>query len=156
MRKIPGFEGYKSREQSRNADKIQRTFIAKSLRTEKGRISDIGQAMTRSGNIMMLGELDRVTRLLEKVTDRIEHAEYGYSSLFSSTKVDVMQLDSLYEYDLGMLDDVSRITEGITALEASMEMEDADPKGKLKNVERAIKDLDQKIDGRQKLLQGVE
>ncbi len=156
MRKIPGFEGYKNREQARNADKIQRTFMAKELTRQKGRLSDIGQEMVSEGNIMLMADLDKAIKLFDKVIDRIEHAEYGYSSLFSSTKIDVEQLDDLYEYDLTMLDEISRIEEAVTALEGSMDMEGADLKKKIKDIQKSLKMLNDKIDGRQKLLKGVE
>lgn len=156
MRKIPGFEGYKNREQARNADKIQRTFMAKELSSVKGRLADVGQEMVRSGNIMLMDELDRVSKMFDRVIDRIEHAEYGYSSLFSSTKVDVPELDILYDHDLTMVEDITRISEGITALEASVDMEDVDPRKKLRDVEKSLKDLNRKIDHRQKILKGVE
>jgi hypothetical protein len=41
-------------------------------------------------------------------------------------------------------------------MENSIEMEGGDPKARLRDLERAVKALDQKIDGRQKLLKGVD
>jgi hypothetical protein len=156
MRKIPGFEGYKNREQARNADQIQRIFMAKSVRDLRAKLSDVGQEMIRSGNIMLIAEVDRVSKLFDKASDRIEHAEYGYSALFSSTKVDEEKLDTLYEYDLGMLINLDSLSEAVLAMENSIEMEGGDPKARLRDLERAVKALDQKIDGRQKLLKGVD
>lgn len=156
MRKIPGFEGYKNREQSRNADQIQRKFMAASLREGKGRIGEAAQEMMRSKGLEFIDDVDRITKIMDKVTDRVEHAEYGYSSLFSSTKVDTEQLDSLYEYDLGMLLNIESISEAITGLEGTLEQEDGDIRARLKDIKKAIDNLNQKIDGRIKLLKGVE
>jgi len=156
MRKIPGFEGYKSREQSRNADQLQRKFMARSIGEAKSRLGDAGQEMMRSGNIMLIGEVDRVSKLLDKVADRIEHAEYGYSSLFASVKIDTQELDQIYEYDLTMVNSIESISEAILGLEGSLDMEEGNPKARLRDVEKAVKNLDRMIDGRQKLLKGVE
>jgi hypothetical protein len=156
INKIPGFSGYISREQSRDADKIQRTFMAKSVRDERNRLQDLGGEALRSGNMAIIAEIDRISKLFDKVIDRIEHAEYGYSGLFSATKVDTQELDNLYEYDLGMLNNIASISEGIAAFEASLNSDELDPKRKLKDLENSLKELDRKIDGRQKLLKGVE
>lgn len=155
MRKIPGFEGYKNREQSRTADQIQRTFMAKSITEHKGRLADVGQEMMRSGNIMLIGEVDRVSKIIDKVIDKIQHAEYGYSSLFSAAKIDTEQLDNLYEYDLGMLSNIEAISEAIDAMENSLDMDEGNPKARLRDLEKAVKNLNRKIDGRAKLLKGV-
>ncbi|MFP4497088.1 MAG: hypothetical protein ACLFQV_02660 [Vulcanimicrobiota bacterium] len=156
MRKIPGFEGYKNREQTRNADKIQRDFMAKKLRDEKSRLTDLGQELLRSGNMMLMGDVDRVTKLFDKTMDRIEHAEYGYASLFAGTKINEAELDHLYEYDLSLMDNISRVEESVTALEHSIDSEEMDPKKKLKDVEKTIKAVNERVDGRQKILKGVE
>lgn len=156
MRKIPGFEGYKNRETARTADQIQRKFMAQKLTEHKGRLIEVGQEMMRSGNISLIDEIDRVSKIIDKVIDKIEHAVYGYSSLFDAAKIGEMQLDSLYEYDLGMLDNIASIGEGIDALASSLEMEGGDVKARLKDVEKAVKVLDAKVTDRKKLLMGVE
>lgn len=156
MRKIPGFEGYKNREQSRSADQIQRKFMAQQLTGEKGRLLEVGQEMMRAGNISLIAEVDRVTKIVDKVVDRIEHAAYGYSGMFDSIRIGEMELDTLYEYDLGMLNNIASITESIDAIESSLDMEDGNPKARLKDVERAVKELDKKIDDRKKMLMGVQ
>jgi hypothetical protein len=156
MSKIPGFEGYQNREQARNADKIQRIFMAKSLREEKSRLQNTAGMLLRSGNLSLMTEIDRITKLFDKVSDRIEHAEYGYAGLFASVKVNEQELDNIYEFDLGMLDDIAGITEAVTALEGSMSMENVSPEKKLREVEQKIIQLDRKVDERHRILKGVQ
>ena len=156
MRKIPGFEGYKNREQSRSADQIQRKFMAQQLTEEKGRLGEAAQEMMNSGNISLLADVDRVTKIMDKVIDKIEHATYGYSGLFDSVRIGEMELDTLYEYDLGMVNNISSISEAIDALEASFDMEEGNPKRRLKDIEKAVKTLDKKVTDRKKMLMGVE
>jgi len=156
MRKIPGFEGYKNREQSRTADQIQRKFMANELTQQKGRLGEVGQEMIRSGNIALIAEVDRVTKIIDKVIDRIEHATYGYSGLFDAVRIGEMELDTIYEYDMEMVNNISSIGEAIDALEYSIDDEEANPKKKLKDVEKAVKTLDKKVMDRKKILMGVE
>jgi len=156
MRKIPGFEGYKNREQARTAGQIQRKFMAKSLAEHKGKMLEVGQEMLRSGNISLISEVDRVTKIVDKVVDKIEHATYGYSGLFDAVRIGEMELDTLYEYDLGMINNIASIGEAAGALEASLDMDEGNPKRRLKDLEKAVKELDKKVSDRKKILMGVE
>lgn len=156
MRKIPGFEGYKNREQSRTADQIQRKFMAQTLTEHKGRLMSIGQEMLRSGNMSLLSEVDRVSKVIDKLIEKIEHAAYGYSGLFDAVKIDEAQLDTLYEYDMGMINDIAFVGESLEGLEYSLDVEGSNPKARLRDVEKAVKGLDAKVANRKKVLMGVE
>lgn len=157
MRKIPGFQGYKNREQSRTADQIQRKFMAKELLQHKGHLAEVGQEMIRSGDISLIAEVDRVTKIIDKVNDRIEHAAYGYSGLFDAVRIGEMELDTLYEYDMEMVSNISSIGEAIDALEYTIDDEDkGKPKARLRDVEKAVKTLDKKLMDRKKILMGVQ
>lgn len=156
MRKIPGFEGYKNREQSRTADQIQRKFMAQSLSEHKGHLQEIGQEMLRSGNISLIAEVDRVSKIIDKCIDKIEHATYGYSGLFDAVRIGEMELDTLYEYDLGMINEISSVGEAIDGLESSLDSDGGDAKARLRDVEKAVKALDSKVSERKKVLMGVE
>ena len=155
IKKIPGFEGYKNREQSRTADKIQRTFMAKTLSEQKSILSDVGRELLSSGDMSMLGDIDRVSKLLEKTADRIEHAEYGYSGLFDAVKIDVAELEQIYAYDLDLVETIQIIADEIPNLSNAIEEKDLF-KTNLKNIEKTLKALDKKIDDRRKILKGVE
>jgi len=156
MRKIPGFEGYKNREQSRTADQIQRKFMSQKITEHKAKLTDVGQEMIRSGNVDQIEEVDRISKILDKVNEKIEHAAHGYSGLFDAVRIGEMELDTLYEYDLGMIDNISAIGEGIDAVMSSLESEGGDPKNRLRDLEKTLKALDQKITDRKKVVMGVE
>jgi wobble nucleotide-excising tRNase len=156
MRKIPGFEGYKNREQARTADQIQRKFMSQKLTEQKAKLTDVGREMIRSGNVDQIEEVDRISKILDKVNEKIEHAVHGYSGLFDAVRIGEMELDTLYEYDLGMVDNISAIGEGIDAVMASVESEGGDPKARLRDLEKTAKALDQKLTDRKKVVMGVE
>ncbi|MCE1245635.1 MAG: hypothetical protein LWY06_03205 [Firmicutes bacterium] len=156
MRKIPGFEGYKNKEQSRTADQIQRKFMSQQVTELKGKLTEVGQEMIRSGKMDQIEELDRIGKILDKVNEKIEHATHGYSGIFDAVRIGEMELDTLYEYDLGMIDNISAIGEGIDAVMAALESDSGDPKTRLRDLEKTIKSLDQKLTDRKKVVMGVE
>lgn len=154
-RKIPGFSGYKDREQRRQADQLQRAYIADSLTRERERLSDVGKVLMAHGGLAMLPDIDRVRNVFDKVIDRIRHATHGYSGFFDAIRIDEVELDRVYAYDVSMINDVGAVGESITALAASAE-EASDATGeRLRAVEGYVKTLDQKLDNRTRVMMGV-
>jgi len=154
MRKIPGFAGYKDREQRRQADQIQRAFMADALTRERERIADAANALMSSGGISLLGEVDRVRNVFDKVIERIRHATYGSAGFFDAIRINEAELDRVYEYDLGMLADIASIGEGVTRSIATAESGDGFREA-LKALEAQLRDLDKKLDERTKTMMGV-
>jgi len=153
-RQVPGFAGYKEREARRNADKIQRTFLAEELSRERGRLQEIARPLVAQGKLELLAELDRLTGKIEKVADRIRTAAYGYTGFFDPVKIDETHLDRLYEYDLLLLSQVSAISESVLALSAALAGDDATDA--LKALERNIVSFDQQIGQREKIVMEVK
>ncbi|MCL5773774.1 MAG: hypothetical protein M1536_05275 [Firmicutes bacterium] len=154
MRYIPGFSGYKDREQRRNADKIQRDYLAKLLEGERTRLQEVSLPLIRYGRLDDLNELDRAGSKLEKITDRIRHADYGYSGFFDSIKIGEQELDKLYEHDLTLISGVDSIKEAILAVNAAIE-QNQELLSLTKSLEEKIDAFNDCIDEREKLVPGV-
>ena len=154
MRKIPGFAGYKDREERRQADQMQRAHVADSLARERDRIASVAQQQMSSGSLQGLDALDKVQGLCDRVIDRIRHAAQGYGAFFDAVRIDVEALDRVYEHDLGLLTDVAAVSEAITALATAAQSQE--PLGpRLAAVESQLRQLDQKLDNRTRVMQGV-
>ena len=154
MRKIPGFAGYKDREERRQADKIQRDFMADSLTRERERLSDVGSILMSHGGLRYLADVDRVRNVFDRVIERIRHATYGYGGFFDAIRINEQELDRVYEYDLTMFHQVAAIGEAITALGAAADGQ-ADIADRLRNVEGYVKNLDRQLDERSRVMMGV-
>lgn len=154
MRKIPGFAGYKDREERRQADQMQREHIANSLAQERNRLGEVAQAMLASGGIQGLSSVDHLQGLLDRVTDRIRHAVQGYGAFFDAVRIDEAALDRVYAFDLGLLSEVAGLGEAITALAGAVQSHEG-VAGRLAALESQIKNLDHKLDSRTQVMQGV-
>jgi len=96
---IPGYRSYKQKELRRETDKIERVHVADRLDPCLGKLDDLKLALTESGRLDALADVDAVMRRLRKVRDRIQFADYGYSGMFDATKVGIGQLDELRAFD---------------------------------------------------------
>ncbi|MEM3465937.1 MAG: hypothetical protein QXY80_00505 [Candidatus Jordarchaeales archaeon] len=98
-------------------------------------------------------QMDRLMALLDRVSERINHADYGYSGFFDAVKVREKELDRLYEFDMGILEDVEAFRRGILELKERME------KGNLKDIyqdvfrlRRVLDDIDKKFNERKEYM----
>ena len=99
MQHIPGYKGYKEKELGREADKIERLYVAERLDSSRKKLEDLQLELTQRGKLDMLGVVDVTTRKLRKVRDRVQFADYGYAGLFDTTKVGKEKIDELYAFD---------------------------------------------------------
>ncbi|HHX63853.1 MAG TPA: hypothetical protein GX702_03070 [Chloroflexi bacterium] len=115
--KVPGYAGYKQKEQRREADRLLRHYVARRYEEQLGRIQTVQHGMSSQGRLTTLLALDRAVVKLQLLIDRIKTASYGYSGLFDALKVDEDTLDALYDFDRMMLSGVDEISAILDRLE---------------------------------------
>ncbi len=113
MGKIPGYKGYKQKEQRREADKLLRQKIAADLDQQRRRLGELQIALINAGQILFTDDLERAVTKLQTLMDRIKTATYGYAGLFDAVKVKENELDQLYAFDAGLLDGVPAVSAGV-------------------------------------------
>jgi len=107
--KIPGYSGYVDRERRRDVDKIHREHLADRLRSLKTPLTDLMREMTNSGRLLEVGPIDAAVKKLDQLENRVRFASYGYSGFFDVVKIEQAQLDSIYKFDLALVEHVDKI-----------------------------------------------
>lgn len=151
MEKIPGYKGYKQKELRREADKIERVYVAEHLDSCLGRLDDLKLDLMKSGNLDALGEIDVTMRKLRKVRDRIQFADYGYAGLFDTTKVGTQKLDELRAFDQGLETE----TGGIRDLASSLAVGSPSLSADIRILDDRIDALDARFSERENLITGA-
>ena len=131
--KIPGYHGYKEKENRRAADKLLRDQLTKQLDEQRRRLAELQRNLVDSGGLLMVDDLDRAVTKVQKLADKIKTATYGYAGIFDAVKVKEEQLDALYTFDEGMLEHVTSVQTGIDALATAI-----DSNGDIKGAIRAV------------------
>lgn len=121
--KVPGYAGYKQKEQRREADKILRLHVARQYEEQLRRLNEVQYTLTSAGRLASIVTLERASMKLQLLIDRIKTASYGYSGLFDAIKVDEAALDRLYEFDEAMLEGVSEVSALLTKLSEAADAE---------------------------------
>lgn len=117
--RIPGFRGYLEREMRREVDKMQRDWLA--LQVDRGREALQGRIRdwSRSGNLANLDLAASSDKALDRLANRIRHADYGSSGFFDAVKIGEAELDRLYAFDLALIGTVENLVERMELLPAT-------------------------------------
>jgi hypothetical protein len=137
---IPGFRGYKLREQRREADRIVRDYICSALEHSRDDLMACFQSLSDAKASELMEPMNRLIARLDTVAEKINRASYGYSGFFDSLKVEEPDLDDMLAYDSQLMDLVRKINDAITAFKTDL------TQGKLENARTMQQALDASID----------
>lgn len=107
---IPGFRGYRQREDARIADSMMRTQVADTVKTAV--ILPLESAREEAARALELTIMNDVAASLTKakaVEAKIRHAQQGYSGISAGARILQEELNNLYELDLSILESVKEL-----------------------------------------------
>jgi len=135
---IPGYGGYRDKQLRRDADRLLREYIARELAQQSRKLPQLQRQLIERGQLRLVDDLERVVRGLQTLGDQVRTVAGGYAGFFDAVKVREAELDRLYEFDQALLADISRLSEGIAALETAIASQ--------AGIAEAIRDLSEAVD----------
>ena len=121
LAKVPGLGDFIERNDRRAADKLLRETLARRVEEQHRRIGDLQQQMLSGQGLLMLDDMERAQTNLTTFADSIRTASYGYAGLFDKIKVDEEELAKIYEYDLGLFENVQDIGTALDDIQAAID-----------------------------------
>jgi hypothetical protein len=153
---LPGFRGYKEKELRRESDKLIRSHLTLKLSKGKDNVRSINQKITDRRYLDLLEDVDRLVAKVDRITQKINHASYGYSGFFDIVKLKEENLDRMIAYDNQLLDSVNTLTDAIDALKAQLLAGDyTNLKDKIQSITAKFEVLEDTFDKRQEVIVGV-
>ncbi|MCK5064166.1 MAG: hypothetical protein KAQ97_02715 [Candidatus Fermentibacteraceae bacterium] len=119
IRLIRGYKGYKRKEERRDNDQLFRSGLTAKLDQLRVRVNEIPAGLRGPSALSAVTDIDRVTKKIEKVTDEIRFAARGYRGWFDMHKVRESELDKLYAFDVGLVENIEELEEAVVVLEAA-------------------------------------
>ncbi|HUT99962.1 MAG TPA: hypothetical protein VM425_00830 [Myxococcota bacterium] len=151
---LPGYKGYRQREDSRNTDKLLREMLSGKLRESRAHYDDTKAEIANRGNLDLLNPAEKVTQTLARVIDRLRYANYGFSGKwFGKDKIDVERLEKVHTFDRQLAEGVEQIVGDIKALE--LLDEDGQINAALGALAHKIRDMDEALNQREQILRTV-
>lgn len=123
--KIPLYKGYKAKEDRREADALLRQHLARLYSEQLSRAEDVTSQMLTGLGMLQLDDMGNANTRLQTLIDKIKTAAQGYAGLFDAVKIKEDELDTLYEFDNGMLLKVEEIAAALDSLQTTLDGEDS-------------------------------
>jgi hypothetical protein len=153
---LPGFRGYKEKELRRESDKLIRNHLSMKLGHTKDDIRSIFQKVTDRRYLDILPDMDRLTAKIDRVTEKVNHASYGYSGFFDIVKVKEENLDRMISFDNQLIEYVDALTAEVGAFKAQLANGDySNLKDKVQAVTDKLEALEDAFDKREEVIMGV-
>ncbi len=117
--RVPGYRGYRLKEERRDADRRVRAAVADAYGAELARVERIGRDLANARRIGEIAPVERASQAIRHFIDRVRTASPGYGGLFGERDVDGVALDQLRLFDESLLLGVDELQSAIERLEAA-------------------------------------
>ncbi len=155
IRLIPGYKGYKSKEERRDNDQLFRAGLVRKLELLRTDLNEIPAGLRGPAALSAVTDFDRIIKRLEKVTDEIRFAARGYRGWFDMHKVREDELDKLYAFDVGLVENIEEFEESFKVLQASAAA-GSDMKEPINAMIAILVEFSNKMSGRSELMIDLE
>jgi hypothetical protein len=153
---LPGFRGYKEKELRRESDKLIRNHLHLKLSKDKDNVRSIAQKIADKRYLDILPDIDRLNAKMDRITEKVNHASYGYSGFFDVVKIKEENLDRMIAYDNQLLDSVSTLSDSIDALKTQLLGGDySNLKDKIQGIADKFEFFEDAFDKRSEIIMGV-
>ncbi len=153
---LPGFRGYKEKELRRESDKLIRNHLTLKLSKDKDNVRNISQRIVDKRYLDVMPDIDRLVAKMDRITEKVNHASYGYSGFFDVVKIKEENLDRMISYDSQLLDSVNALTDAIDVLKTQLVGGDyTNLKDKIQGVTDKFDMLEDAFDKRHEVIMGV-
>jgi hypothetical protein len=153
---LPGFRGYKEKELRRESDKLVRNHLSLKLSKDKDNVRVISQKIADRRYLDLIPDVDRLIAKMDRITEKVNHASYGYSGFFGVVKVKEEALDRMIAFDNQLLDGVNALTDSVDALKTQLMSGDfSSLKEKVQGVADKVEMFEDAFDKRQEVIMGV-
>lgn len=154
---VPGFSGYRKREDIRDADNILRKQLANKILDIRKNLEGCRTVLTENYNTANIEKLGNLIFRFQEVEGKVRHAEHGYTGFSPSIRIEEDELDKLYEYDYSMITNALEIEKSVPPLKEAVTANDnARVATELANVKQKLESFESAFKSRMKVISGTE
>ena len=157
LAELPGFKGYKEKELRRGSDRLIRDHLYQRLMEARKDMKEVFQMLSDSHLHEVLTEMDRFLARFDRISEKINHASYGYAGFFNIVKVEEDKLDKMIEFDTNLLGEVEKIVEDANTFKreaAKQQFEGV--RDHISSLNDKLEMLEETFDGREEVIMGVK
>ena len=157
MLELPGFRGYKLKEQRREADRIVRSYVYDSLEHSRDDFMLSLQTLTDNKLNELVEPMNRLVAKLDRVAQKINHASYGYAGFFDSVRIEEPDLDRMLAYDTQLVDLARKFSELTKSFRSNLTQNKFDDaRTSQQQLDGSLGSLELAFDQRKSVVEGVK
>lgn len=118
--RVPGYRGYRLKEERRDADRRVRAAVADAYAIELARLERIGRDLANARRLGEIVAVERASQAIRHYIDRVRSVTPGYGGLFGDRDIDGVALDQLRLFDESLLVGVDELQPAIDRLESAL------------------------------------
>jgi len=100
LNKVPGYAGYRDKENRRDDDRRLRESIADSLDATVQTLTRANARLAERRSFTHLSTIERLIGTTRMLADRVRTTSYGYGGIFTEQSVDEFALEQLRQFDV--------------------------------------------------------
>lgn len=150
---IPGYKGYRQRDESRESDKLLRDYLSKQLAEDSTKLESAKAELSHGGNLAALNPADQATKVMMKVRDRLKFANYGFHDGVFGSGAETQMLQQVEEFDKGLVDDREAVRAQVQEIENVL-MEGGNVAPEFQKLTRLLREFDEKLNRREAIIRG--
>lgn len=120
LNRIPGYTGYRDKENRRDEDKRIREAVASEVTAQLDRMNQYSAELSAEREFEHLSRIESIIGQIRLLGDRIRTASYGYGGLFTERSVDERALDQLRQFDKSLDREVASLGTAMERLTGTM------------------------------------
>ncbi len=153
---IPGFAGYRRREDLRTADALLRVQVADRMLKVKDRLESVRADFARNYQVAALEPLGAQIFKVTELEGRIRHAEQGYSGISADIRIEEREINKLYEFDLQLVQGIDAMMAKADALKAAAKKDAEAVDAGLEDFRATASTFEDTFERRMKVISGTE
>ncbi|MEM3445120.1 MAG: hypothetical protein QXJ27_08005 [Thermoplasmata archaeon] len=153
---IPGYAGYRRREDIRIADNLLRIQLADRLKQARQDVESCRRVLVENYETKHLEKIGSLSAQLQKVEGDLRHAEQGYSGISPALQIKEEELNKLYEFDYSMATLIEGIREEISTLKTVVNTNPEKIPENIAKIRGMLEDFDRTFRRRIRFITGTE
>jgi hypothetical protein len=153
---IPGFKGYRRKEDIRIADNLLRKQLADRMGEVNTIFENSRQELSRTMELALISDIGNILKLSRQVENKIRHAEQGYTGISANFRIEEAQLNVMYEWDLTLIQTIDSLKKMAGELLDSIIASDDSVAWKMGNIHKTLQEFISIFNKRITIIAGLE
>lgn len=153
---IPGYRGYRIKEDLRIADRLLREELANRFAIAERGFEGARKGLAKRSAVDLIEDMGELVTRTHAAIERLRHVEQGYTGISPDYRIKEAELNKMYEWDLGLLNLIEGLMKIANNLKDSARtMPEPDVATELTNALQAIEDYETIFDRRREAIAGL-